>query len=699
MISLKATTAQKLVQARDLFEHANDHYDKCNEERHRASRFYHNTEGEGQWEEDDREVLRKAGRPAFTFNILKPKVDTAIGMHKDMQRRAVAQPTGNEDRFLAEALNTIKERIRDQAKIDAVDGAVLKNGYIKGEGIAHLDATTAPDDPTYIQVEAFSVSPHEIDWDPDSIEPDRRDANYVCWSRWFTKNQFKKEYPKHKNKWEVLARGDNEDNLSRNPELFGETHIGKEDYDSSSHYYWDRHRKRARVVHLEYKVWRRQKYAINDQGPLKIKDKEASIIQKAQSFGLFQDYQIKSTDVEDTHVIEFVSETVLYDSTESDESHYPFDGFGLIPFDYAIDEEGGVPHGMVRNLIDPQQELNKAWSLTLEHVRGQGRPGYIAEEDSIPDVSAFESAVATTGVVATVAKGALSSSAIQERKVPTPSPAEQQRLENSFRVMEMISGITTDMQQPAAQQEAATTVAIRYHKTQLGLAETRANYDTYQRELEIRILQIIVRAMPDHQITAMLGNDDKFVVQDGVLVEMMPHPEQPGQKIPARQAPIKSLRALRYDIEMTNTTENTTLRLLELQGLMQLAQALPGSVDPMLLVEKAASSRADRERLKDFAQQNSQQQARMAQDQANQANAQVEKTLQIEADKNAERARHNKVDEMLQAEKQQDDASLEMASIMERASADEMKAIAAVFQTIKQNQTARIVSSERGRVQ
>jgi len=690
VIDPKAKPDEKLSQARELFEDDIDHYDDCNAERHRAGRFYHNSKCEGQWEEEDLETLREQGRPANSFNVVQSKVKTGIGMHKDQQRRAMVEPGGGEDAFLAEVLRALSDRIREHGKVESVKDVVRRNGYIKGEGDVQVDVSGDPDHPGWVRIEVFSASPHDVTWDPASTCLNRSDARYVFWNRWLSKGEFAQEYPEHATDWDSIRKSTGAEPADLTSLLMSEGPYEDRDDDGakSSSYYWDRYKKLARVVHFEYKSrYQKQFVLMGDGEAVEVDDKEAALIRKDE-LGQLGDVEITKTWAEKVHVLEFAGPVVLHDSTEHEGAHQPYDGFSLEPFIYALDDEDGTPYGAVRNLFDPQMEINKAWSSSLEHLVGQQRTGVIAEAGAILDLETFEEQLATTGSVAVVKDGALAQGQVQQRTVPQPSMASQQRLENATLVVDKISGISSDLESPASQQEAATTVAIRYHKSQLGLADVRAAFDELDMGIERRILETIVRAMPDDQIQTLLSNDEKYVVAEGTIVEIAPNPQQPDRKVVKQQASLEAMRTLKYDIELSTTTENTTLRLLELQGFMQLFQ-MGAPVDPVMLVQRAAGSRSDREQLKEFAEQQAQQASQMAQMQAQQVQQQVQQTLQIAAGSEAEKARHNKAEEEFKAEKLATDASVDIAAIVERSDENEKKAILKVFEVVQQRQSDR----------
>lgn len=672
---------EKLEAARNEFEACISHYYEHSVEAHRASRFYHNSGGEGQWEANDLEYLRKSGRPALTFNLVKPSVDTFVGMHDEAKRKAIARPAGGEDRFLADVLCAIVDCLDSRIGQEQIDEEVRLNGAVQGAYNCVYSVTRDPDDPSMMMVRADAINGHEILWDLTSETPDRNDAGYLFWSRWLTKSEFTREYPEHADEWDELVRRSDPDlgqsfngsesaSAGDGMDFFG---FGGNQSDSRyDRYYWDRRRNKIRIVHMQYKAAAKRHYIAGPTGVIRI---PAEIRGHLEQRGV----RVFSTWGEDLHWLEFIGTKVLYDK----ENPEPFEGFSAVPFSFHLDVEENVPYGMVRNLFDPQCEFNKSYSQSTDLISAQAKPGTIAEEDAIPDIDAFEEERSTPGGTAIVSKNALVEGRVQQQKVPEFSPAAQMRLENSGKIIEKVTGISSDTDTPAAHAEAAATVQIRFRKSYLKMRPAITNFERYQRQAYEKRVQIVCNAMPDEQIEAILGNHNKFRVRQGIVAEIDP---ETGQVL--RTASLEDMRKLRYDIEFEMTAENATMRLMELQSLGELVRA-GVDVPPELMLRKALSSRADRDTAEQHAKQMARAKSEAAEREAQVMSEQVGATLQIEAGKAQETARHNQAEEALKAEKMTQDYNAKMAAVLERADKAEMDALLELFGAVEQRQMQR----------
>ena len=699
MIDPKADSGEKLSQARRLFEEMVDHYDGANSERHRVGRFVHNSLFEGQWEEEDRQYLEDEGRPAMSFNLMRGQIVRAIGQHKDLEREARAVPIGSEDQFKAEVLNAVCACNERKAGLETANAETMWEAYVKGEGNTVLDVADNPENPSRIMMDFNSVSPHEILWDQSSRKPDRSDAGCVTWDKWLTKAEFFQEYPEHTDKWDELKGQSAGSELDPHVIPQGERDgwdTDDRDYRHQS-YYWDRTQNRARVVHMEYRATKKLTFGVRDGKASPLDAEEVTMIQE-DVFGQFEDVTIKRTLGIEVHVIEFSGVEVLYDSTdEKNLPALPFDGFSPVPFVWAMDTEENIPYGMGRNLLDPQRELNKSWSASLEQSVGQNQPGYLAEEGAIPDIHQFELEVGTSGSVATVAAGAITGGKIQPRSVPQISPAVEARLSRSVEMMDRISGTTANMDTQATQNEPAANAALRFHKSNQAMASVRENFDRYLIQLKKKQIQAVMRSMPDDQIQALLGNDEKYVVQQGVVIELGPHPENPQQKVPTgRKASLRDLRSMEYDIELETSGKNTSIRNIKLNQWGELMRIGGVPIDPLMLIEATTDSRSETERLLKYAKEQGQTAAQNAAREAEAADAQFKHAIAVQDRETAEKSRHNQATEALTALDQASDTATKIAGILEKADENEKSRILTAFSMFQQRETAREAAALRG---
>ena len=654
--------SEKLKEIRDLFEDAVDHSADSHLEAHRAERFYHNSECEGQWETDDLAYLRDQLRPALTFNIIKGKVDTFTGMYSDAQRRptVVASSGSPSDLLLAEVVNIVKDQQMEEANYERLSGRMFKTGSIAGECGMHVEVEESPDGEGWVNINLYRILMTELHWDVSSVEPDRSDARYVFWDRWLSKSEFKQAYPDHSDRWNFLSGKDDGDHaMSADTVGIGRDMHGSygmsDDYtddggDRFHRYYYDRRKRKIRVVRYEYKTFEK-KYYVLDRETMKKTEVEGEMkmrVEMMRSMGSDLEWIEKTVEV--VKVCEFAGNSIL---AEFDQAG-PFEGFSIISYCYEVDEETGTAYGLVRNLFDPQQELNKSISLEIEYLAQSTAPGVIAEEDQITNVNQFSDEMRRAGGVAVVKRGALAEGRVQDRNIPPPSAMVANRKQSAMEMLNEVSTIPSASNLTAAEHsQAGVSVALRYHKSRQSVSDPFAHFEDSQQSITDKVCQIITTVMPDDQIEHIISREGQFQVQDGRVVEMMTSPDGSGQQVPKAMAMLRDIKGMKYSLDMEYSSENSTLRMLELEVLMAIESVKPGMVDPELLVERATSSRSVQERAKNYIEKQVAAASAGQQAQAQAMEQQTQQYAQIEAGKIQETQRHNQAEEQLKFTDQQ----------------------------------------------
>jgi hypothetical protein len=665
----------KLKHAMQLFQDAVDHTVDARDEAHRAERFYHNTACEGQWEPEDLAYLRDQYRPAMSFNVIKPKLDTFFGMYAEAQRAPIVVGSGDEDELLAKAINVVKDKLLKEADYESLAARQLKTGTITGECGMQIEVTPNPDGEGWIDINLYRVMPFELYWDISSLEPDRSDARYVFWNRWFDEFEFKSAYPEHADKWSTLKvtySNFDEYGVGGDSDFNDGGEVQRDDFWNDDHdsyrsttwnrYYYDRQKNKVRVIRYEYITEVERTYATDQQTGerRRVPDELRERLELAVSMGA--PITLQTVKEEIVSVCEFLGGMILEEFEEAG----PFEGFSIESYCYDVDEETGTAYGPIRNLFDPQMELNKSISLDIENLAQSTSPGTMAEEGAVDDTDAFRDAMREPGGVAIVKKGALTTGAVQDRQATPPSPAVAQRRASAMELLNEISGVPST-QLPAAEfQQSGVTVALRFHKQKQTVSTPFAHFEKAQRDLVSKVVQAIVNLMPEDQFNTILDAEGEFMLGNGMIVEFEPNPQGQGEMVPKKMAKMASMRDMKWSLDMEYATENNTVRMMELEMLMQL-QAAGTPIDPTVMVDRATSSRSVREKLKAYIEKIEASGAAAQEAQAQAMEQQAQQFAQLEAGKQAEVTRHNMATEQQAAIDSERDTSVEAAKIWEKA--------------------------------
>ena len=111
--------------------------------------------------------------------------------------------------------------------------------------------------------------------------------------------------------------------------------------------------------------------------------------------------------------------TVTADTVVLFDDWSPYDHFTLVPFFPYF--RRGKPFGMVRNLLSPQEQLNKITSQELHIVNTTANSGWIVESGSLSGMTAddLEEHGAETGLVLEYNRGSTPPGKIPPNQIPT----------------------------------------------------------------------------------------------------------------------------------------------------------------------------------------------------------------------------------------------------------------------------------------
>lgn len=648
---------QKLKAARHTFEETVDIWSPWF--KNMTQDFEFHAGGERQWDAMDLQHLKDEKRPALTFNLVKVLIRELIGAQEDAKREAKVVPVGREDQVRAEILNRLWRAVRRMTDADAAELEAFEKGVIGGVGYVVVDLNPKPGRPDWVEFRIEPISPLEIMADPASTRRDMRDSQYIFWNRWFRDAKFMQAYPDHADAVKELWRGTREEGMGmhESPTNSQDTPPGPTSpidlpAFAADHLYLDRRKRRIRVVHLEYRCPKRAHYAVNPETgePERL---EPATFRKYKPFAESLGIEMAEIWEDEVYWLEFIGDRILFDDRGPANPHC----FSIEAFVADRDHLTGEPVGLVRDLKDPQREVNKRSSTNLNHLTQQGAPGTFAEESSVSNPTEFAESLKKPGSVSWLRQGGMAG--IKERSMPQTSVAVIEQIDRATRMFSRIGGVDVDML--TAQQssdEPATTALLRYRKSILAVTKTLQNYHSFQSRILKNVLYLL-SMVPDDQLEAMLGDRERWQVRDGQVID------QKAQQV----INLAGLADEEWDVEMDVAAANTTIALLVLQILIQMAQVgVP--VDPAIMIESLPIAQDKKNQMLTYIE--SQQAA--AAEQAKGEQAELAKRLELDAAMEkfrgqvdlaeaAESARHNRELEQIQFLNSQRDYMVDLLTI------------------------------------
>lgn len=349
-----------------------------------------------QWTADEIAKLQARGQPVYTHNLIAKKVNTILGEEIERRIDPVARPRNPDvDADDASAATDALRYVEEEQKFDSRRSAVLANMIVEGYGgalkLVEKDGEDrqktddngnpvfdADGEPVIERADVKHVLRH-IEWDrlgydPHSRAPDFSDAKYRFIILWMDLDDAIDTYPDAEDKLRAAvthnqpSQSDSGDDVPREG--------------------WsDGKRQRVKLVEMYFRVGK---------------------IYYKSTF-------TKGFDIEPTEPVFLL-----------DEKGLPT----VCPLKMAscyVDAEG-KRRGVVRDLISPQDEVNKRSSKALHEISVNG---VIAEEDTIPDPEKFMAELAKPDGFSELAFGALAEKRVQIRDGRAAAAAHLQMLQEA----------------------------------------------------------------------------------------------------------------------------------------------------------------------------------------------------------------------------------------------------------------------------
>ena len=414
-------TDSRLSRCRKWFRAAADSGQKWREE---AKEDYEFMAGK-QWTDEEIKILKNDGRPAITINKIKPLLNILSGYQRLNRYDIDFLARTSDDVELCQVRRGITKYVMDRCDYDSAESQVFLDCSIGGLGwfgVRYKYDYEVQDGEAVVE----RVDPFSIYVDPEAHELDFSDAKFLIRAKWVAKDELKQVYPEQA------------DAIESNYSLYDP--IEKEEYDQVNidPLYYSAELKKVRIVECWYKERsKRTIFLTRDGQQLPQEQVTQEIVQSGLIAG--------SQDIPFTAV----KLCVFFDHTllEEIDSPYQHGEFPYIPMVYHYYGVGDTPAGFVRDLKEPQRELNKrrTQELHLLDTTANGG-GYIEEGAMTPDQeSEFKRMNNIPGHYQKVLPGTIAQSKIQEREPKNPPTAIIQAEQQAGEDLKTISGINESL--------------------------------------------------------------------------------------------------------------------------------------------------------------------------------------------------------------------------------------------------------------
>jgi hypothetical protein len=423
-----------------------------------------------QWDPMDRMALRAQRRPALTINKIISTMSNIMGEQIYNRSEISFRPRSGAPEELAAVLDKVFKQIGDSNQLDWKRSDMFADGIITSRGF--LDMRLDFNDQMMGEVRLENLNPKNVIIDPDAEDYDPDTWNEVMTTKWMTADDIAVLY--NKEDAEILRnRGTSVlpfgyDSINHLRDRFGTNtavYYGGQ-YDESSV------QRNIRVIERQWRMLDNQLHFVSAEGDMRPipKDFDQNRINWfVEKFGFKVTKKL-------VHRIKWI---VVADNIVLHEDWSPYKHFTVVPFFPYF--RHGHTIGLVENLLDPQELLNKVSSQELHVVNTTANSGWKLRAGALTNMSLeeLEQRGAETGLVLEL-NGDPEKDAVKITPNSTPQGLDRISYKSEEHI-KTISGVPDSAQGFDREDVAARAIQAKRQASQTNLAKpldslTRTDY-------------------------------------------------------------------------------------------------------------------------------------------------------------------------------------------------------------------------------
>ena len=466
-----------------------------------------------QWDAADIAALDAEGRPALTINTILPTINTVLGEQSTRRADIQFKPRRGGDAEVAHTLNRLYLQIADNNKLDWVEQQVFSDGLIL-DGRGYFDVRMDFSDHVEGEIRISAKDPLDILPDPDAKDADPKTWSEVFETKWMTLDEIEELYGKKKaGTLQFIAENGN--SYGRDSIEYEETRFG--DVDSTNDYLGagipgdDEYRtvKALRVIERQHKRITRIDCFVDPNTGDQREVPEAWNDRKAKKFA--KEYGLSII----TKTKRKVRWTVTCDKVVLFDDWSPYNDFTIVPY-FAFFRRGR-PFGMVRNLLSPQEQLNKIASQELHIVNTTANSGWMVESGSLVGMTVddLEEHGAETGLVVEYARGTNPPLKIQPNQIPTGLDRISQKAALNIKA---ISGINDSMLGTDSAEVSGVAIQAKQNRGAIMIQVPLDNLRKTRQYLAENVLNLLQTFYTEERIIQVTNEDDPLKPREEMVI-------------------------------------------------------------------------------------------------------------------------------------------------------------------------------------
>ena len=466
-----------------------------------------------QWDLDDQAALEAEGRPALTINTILPTINTILGEQSSRRADVKFKPRRGGSDDVAHTLTKLYMQIADSNKLDWVEQQVFSDGLIM-DGRGYFDVRMDFSDHVEGEIRITAKDPLDILIDPDAKDADPKTWNEVFESKWMTLDEIEELYGKDKSN-QLLFVAENGMSFGPDSVEYQETRFG--DTETNDDYFGAgvpgdeeyRNVKALRVIERQHKKLTRAAFFVDrttgDQRECPSQWGEA----KCKKFAKKYDMELI------TKVIRRVRWTVTCDQVVLHDDWSPYNDFTIVPFFCYF--RRGRPFGVIRNLLSPQEQLNKIASQELHIVNTTANSGWMVEAGSLVGMTAddLEEHGAETGLVLEYARGTNPPQKIGANQIPTGLDRIGQKAQANI---QSISGINDSMLGTDSAEVSGVAIQAKQNRGAIMIQVPLDNLRKTRQYLAEKILNLVQTFYTEERVIQVTNEEDPMQPREPMML-------------------------------------------------------------------------------------------------------------------------------------------------------------------------------------
>ena len=468
-----------------------------------------------QWDAADLSTLDDQGRPALTINTILPTINTILGEQSTRRMDVTFKPRGRGQQDVADTLTKLFMQISDNNKLDWTEAQVFSDGLIQDRG--WFDVRVDFDDHIQGEVRVTTKDPLDVLIDPDAKEYDPKTWNEIFETRWMSLDEIEETYGQKKADQLRITVGEGSalgaDSGEYEETRYGDTYSGVNyQQGNTTNPEENRALRSIRVIERQYYRLKECMYYVDSlTGDMR---EVPYAWTKKKREGFADEFGLEIL----TKVVKKVRWTVSADLVILHDDWSPYDHFTLVP--YFPFWRRGRPFGMVRNLISPQEQLNKISSQELHIVNTTANSGWIVESGSLSGMDAddLEEHGAETGLVLEFNRGSNPPAKIPPNQIPTGLDRISQKAALNIKA---ISGISDAMLGTDKPEVSGVAIQAKQNRGSMMIQVPLDNLAKTRQYLAEKILNLVQAYYTEERVVQIVNESDPMKGSEPMAVNQM----------------------------------------------------------------------------------------------------------------------------------------------------------------------------------